>query len=116
MVGVNIQILDINDNAPVFKEVPYRKNVSLGTGANILILKVEAEDKDAGMNKVVTYALQGDTTSLNLFKIDPNSGEITTKTSLGSDTVGYHNLKVVATDGGVSPLTTTGLFIWCFET
>ena len=107
-VKVDITILDVNDNAPVFREVPYRKSIAQGTSAEALILTVQADDKDAGINKVVTYILQADARSQNFFKIDSTSGVIRTKVTLGSDAVGYHNLKVLASDSGVTPLSTTG--------
>lgn len=107
-VRVDVRIDDVNDNAPIFQEVPYRKSVPQGTDPDVTILTVQADDKDAGQNKVVTYKLQDESTSLNYFKINSSSGEIQTRVRLGTDANGYHNLRVIASDGGDEPLSTTG--------
>lgn len=108
-VRVEVTIGDINDNAPVFQEVPYRKEVSQGTSANMLVLSVYADDKDSGLNGVVIYKLDS---SSNYFKINSSSGDIMTKQSLGEEALGYHNLKVVATDRGDFALSSTGEHRW----
>ena len=114
-VRLDVTIGDINDNPPVFQEVPYRKNVSQGTGSNMPILNVIAEDKDSGVNGQVTYRLsmESDPISLNYFQINENSGEIRTSQMLESGALGYHNLKVVATDNGQqNKLSSTGQLFW----
>lgn len=104
-VRVEVTIGDINDNAPVFQEVPYRKNVSQGTSANMPILTVVADDKDSGLNGEVMYKLDSQS---DYFKINSTSGSIMTKQTLGTSALGYHNLKVVATDKGEQPLSSSG--------
>ncbi|XP_045202941.2 protein dachsous-like [Mercenaria mercenaria] len=105
-VRVEVTIGDINDNAPVFQEVPYRKEVSQGTGANMLVLTVLADDKDSGLNGEVTYKLNS---TSDYFKIDSTSGSIMTKQNLGTGAPVYHNLKVIATDRGDEPLSSSGV-------
>lgn len=82
--------------------------MGLSSGAHVLT--VGADDKDEGPNGKVTFRLSSasDTKALQLFRIDGNTGKVTTKQTLGVDTVGYHNLKVVASDGGNMSLSTTG--------
>ena len=103
-VRVDITILDINDNLPVFQEVLYRKNISHDLGRDMLVLTVSATDKDEGRNQDIVYSFSQQST---YFKID-NFGQIKTKVSLGSSAIGYHNLHVIATDGGTQPLSSTG--------
>ncbi|KAL3878338.1 hypothetical protein ACJMK2_030701, partial [Sinanodonta woodiana] len=107
-VRVDITIGDINDNAPVFKEVPYTRNVSQGTSSGQLVLTVRADDKDDGFNGKVAYSISPDTAqkTLDFFTIDP-SGNIKTTQSLGANAVGYHHLKIIARDQGNIPLSST---------
>lgn len=108
---VRVTIGDINDNTPVFQEVPYRVNLTVGVSSGAHVQTVIADDKDTGQNGQVTYRLSSasDKKALELFRMEENTGRITTKRSLGQDTVGYHNLKVVASDGGDISLSTTGV-------
>ena len=109
-VRVEVTIGDVNDNPPVFLELPYRKNVSQGLAAGSLVLQVVADDKDAGPNKDVTYRFsrESDPIALNFFQISQNSGEIRTRHSLGANAIGYHNLQVIASDKGEKPLSSVG--------
>ena len=80
--------------------------------ANMPILEVTAEDKDSGVNGQVTYTFSADTDqiSLNYFKIERNTGELKTKKVLESNALGYHNLKVIASDNGQqTKLSSTGM-------
>lgn len=107
---IRVTIGDINDNAPVFQEALYRANVTMGSAAGTHVLTVVADDKDTGLNGKVTYRFSSasDAKALQLFSIGESSGYITAKQSLDLHTVGYHNLKVVASDGGNVSLSTTG--------
>ncbi|ESO98121.1 hypothetical protein LOTGIDRAFT_174335 [Lottia gigantea] len=107
---VRITLQDVNDNAPVFNQVPYRVDVPPNTDANKQILIVGAKDPDLGENKKLTYNLQSESgsTSLQYFRIDPQTGEIVTKQSLSNAGV-YHNLKVVVLDNGNPRLSSTGV-------
>lgn len=43
---VTITLLDVNDEAPVFSQSRYSKDVEEGTSLNATVLKVEADDND----------------------------------------------------------------------
>ena len=107
---IKVTIGDINDNAPVFQEVPYRVNLTVGSSSGIHVLTVVADDKDIGPNGDVSYRFSSasDTKALELFRISGTTGYITSKQTLGIDAVGYHNLKVVASDEGSTSHSTTG--------
>lgn len=102
---VEVRFSDINDNAPVFQEVPYTVDVPQGTAASTQLLTVVARDKDAGKNGEVSYRLL---TNSQFFIIHPTYGTITTSMRLGAEALGYHNLKVIATDAGDTPQSSTG--------
>ena len=107
---IKVTIGDRNDNSPVFQEVPYRVNLTVGTSSGVHVLTVIAEDKDIGANGAVTYRLSSasDPKALELFRIEETTGHISSKQMLTVDTVGLHNLKVVASDGGETSHSTTG--------
>lgn len=54
-VQVIIEVSDVNDNAPVFKTIPIRANVTQDASSNTFVANVEADDKDSGVNGEVNY-------------------------------------------------------------
>ncbi len=73
---VTVNVLDDNDNNPVFSSLSYHHQLSENTVIGESLLTVEAVDADEGTNAVVQYSL--DNSTLGLFGIDVNTGEITT--------------------------------------
>ncbi|XP_054265721.1 cadherin-99C-like [Macrosteles quadrilineatus] len=93
--SVKIQVLDVNDNIPVFlypessrrfKKEKYFGGVAADrrdVGAHVL--DVKAEDKDAGKLGQVEYRLIPDETgAVDYFSIDPRTGVVRTKRTLDS--------------------------------
>ena len=74
-LAVNVNVEDINDNAPVFEKALYEVNVSESIDVGFPIVRVSASDPDSGSNGRVVYRLV-DTYS-GQFAIDPNTGMIT---------------------------------------
>lgn len=108
-VQVRINLSDVNDNPPVFTEMAYRKNLTLNTPMNSLVLRVQANDRDSGINGEVRYSLNVSGTNLatyNMFRIDEVSGDLYTRQAL--TTAGVHMIQVVATDMGTPALGSTG--------
>lgn len=101
---VTVNITDVNDNYPIFQQIPYRKNLPAGLSVNQPVIKVKAEDKDEGPNGKVTYSI----TNSQYFRIDENTGEIFTSQTLGNNALGYHNLQILAVDLGTPPLSSEG--------
>ena len=56
---LTVNILDINDNDPVFEFSSYEATVSTATKIGSTILKVKALDKDSGNNGDITYSTSG---------------------------------------------------------
>ena len=48
-------IQDVNDNAPVFDESPYRVTLAEDTAVGTEIITVRATDQDIGLNGLVSY-------------------------------------------------------------
>lgn len=108
-VQVRINLSDVNDNAPVFTEMAYHKNLSVNTPSNTLVVRVKANDRDSGINGEVRYSLSNSGTDLatyNTFRIDAVTGDLYTKQTLTAS--GVHMIQVVANDLGTPELNATG--------
>lgn len=102
-VPVNITVLDINDNCPMFVNLPYYAVVSVDAQKGDVITKVHAVDLDSGENGEVRYELvkgHGE-----LFRVCRKTGEISLKQSLESHNRDYQ-LIIAAYDGGMTPCST----------
>ncbi|XP_045768746.1 protein dachsous [Maniola jurtina] len=105
---VNITILDVNDNPPVFAESVYSAMIPENATVGTAVLKVFAIDSDAGENGLIEYSInRRQSDKENMFKIDPETGEITVNKALDFETKELHELVVVARDKGAQPLETT---------
>jgi len=56
-VRVDITILDINDNSPVFSEKIYYTDIAVDFPVHGLVATVVATDADSGLNARMSYAL-----------------------------------------------------------
>ncbi|XP_046393425.1 cadherin-87A-like [Ischnura elegans] len=109
-VNVNITVLDVNQNKPIFimpesgnatVEVP--ENAGL---ANYLVMTVKARDSDPGENGRISYHLKvgnENTQETNEFVISADTGELRTKIILDREVKSKYELVLVAQDHG-SPI------------
>lgn len=97
--NVYIKVLDINDNAPVFRQKVYYANVAENAALNppATILQVSADDHDEDEAGLVKYFILSGNID-NTFKLDPNSGILYPGKSLVGRT-GKYNIKIEARDG-----------------
>lgn len=98
-VVVNVTVLDINDNAPMFVNLPYYAVVPVTASKGELITKVRAIDLDKGENGEVRYELikgPGE-----LFRVSRKTGEIFLKQHLEGHNTDYE-LLIAAYDGGIN--------------
>lgn len=79
-MSVNVQVLDLNDNAPGFAQASYVVEVPEDLPVGSLVLQLEAKDPDEGTNGQVTYYLGNE--SLGMFQVEPQSGRITSAQEL----------------------------------
>ncbi|KAJ1528348.1 hypothetical protein ONE63_006768 [Megalurothrips usitatus] len=104
-VPVTVDVLDVNDNAPVFGKRAYStvipENMAVGSG----VLTVAASDPDEGAGAEVTYELVDQGEANGLFSIDAASGELRIATPLtGKGRREPYALTVRAQDNGNPPL------------
>ncbi|XP_053371767.1 protocadherin alpha-3-like isoform X2 [Clarias gariepinus] len=100
-----VHVLDINDNNPVFSKPLYKVKVHENAPVGSKILTVSATDADEGVNADVMYSFLGrDRNSLvNLFHINPSSGEITVRGNIDYEENPAIELRVQAQDKSFSP-------------
>lgn len=95
---VNIKLLDMNDNAPVFNEFSYKFNVLENATIGTKIGDVEATDRDFGIFGEIEYTLTG--FGSNMFKTDKNKGGVYVAQLLDYEKQKSYSLTLLAKDGG----------------
>ncbi|XP_040282633.1 protocadherin-16 [Bufo bufo] len=96
---VKVQLLDVNDNEPVFASAIYNATLSEGAARGSCFLQVSASDADGGSLGTVLYSLSP--SSPPQFQIHSESGEICLSDTLDRDDgERFFLLHVTATDGG----------------
>uniref|UniRef100_A0A3B1IFK0 Cadherin domain-containing protein n=1 Tax=Astyanax mexicanus TaxID=7994 RepID=A0A3B1IFK0_ASTMX len=100
-----VNVLDINDNYPVFSQPLYKVKVQENAAVGTKILTVSATDLDEGINGEVVYAIVGHERSsvVNLFSINPHSGDITVKGNIDYEENAAIELRIQAHDKSHSP-------------
>ncbi|CAH1784160.1 unnamed protein product [Owenia fusiformis] len=94
---VFINVSDANTKRPVFRGTPYRAQVDEDVGVGTSVFTVSATDGDSGENARITYSLDSSNT---VFRIDENTGVISTREDLDRETTPGYTVSVTATDNG----------------
>ncbi|KAJ8399247.1 hypothetical protein AAFF_G00412850 [Aldrovandia affinis] len=101
---VTVEVLDVNDNPPVFSKEAYQVVVPELSAVDTLVLALSATDRDSGPNGRVSYRLL--TSPSKGFYINAENGSVFTNKPLTYVTNGNAiQLLVEARDGGNPPLT-----------
>ncbi|XP_067464274.1 protocadherin Fat 3 [Thunnus thynnus] len=101
-VTVQVQVEDVNDNAPEFVNLPYYAAVQVEAEPGSSIFRVSSTDQDNGLNGEVTYSLKEQHRN---FQVNPVTGELTLKRSFEADlSNAEYKVVIVATDSGFPPL------------
>ncbi|XP_067849588.1 protocadherin Fat 4 [Heptranchias perlo] len=102
---LTVYVHDVNDNPPVFDQLSYEVTISEAEPVNSRFFKVQASDKDSGVNGEITYDIaQGNREKK--FGIFPD-GQLYIKAELDRETQSHYVLMVVAADRAVEPLSAT---------
>ncbi|KAM4732822.1 protocadherin gamma-A10-like [Anableps anableps] len=100
-VNIDVVVLDVNDNAPVFNQSLYKATVTENPLKNTYVTTVNASDADFGSNSVVTYYFSDVISTLgDLFNIDEKSGVILTTGSIDFEKDKKFELQIYAKDQG----------------
>ncbi|KAG7299357.1 hypothetical protein JYU34_016291 [Plutella xylostella] len=95
---VNIKLLDVNDNAPVFDMSSYKFSVHENATIGSKVGDITAMDKDYGIFGEIEYSLNG--FGSNLFRTDKSKGGIYVGHTLDYENQKSFSLTLFAKDGG----------------
>ncbi|KAM4594440.1 protocadherin Fat 4 [Fundulus diaphanus] len=98
---VAINLLDENDNSPIFSSSKYEGSVFGNQTVGMLVVKVEAEDADAGRNGEIQYSIEFGNSD-GYFSLNSSTGEIRLAKTipLEENRVLEFPLYITARDGG----------------
>ncbi|KAG5282663.1 hypothetical protein AALO_G00058490 [Alosa alosa] len=103
---VSVQVIDVNDNPPIFVSTPFQATVLESAPVGHSILHIQAIDTDSGDNARLEYRLTG-TGSDTPFLINPATGWVTVSSELDRESVEHYFFGVEARDYGAPPLSAT---------
>ncbi|XP_046581094.1 protocadherin Fat 4-like [Haliotis rubra] len=99
---LNINVVDLNDNAPAITGT-YTTTLPENTAVGTIIYTITATDADVGRNGEISFAITaGDPT--NDFTIESKSGILQLSKALNREVTPSYTLTVTVTDNGISPL------------
>ncbi|XP_029969242.1 protocadherin beta-16-like [Salarias fasciatus] len=98
---VEISVLDVNDNAPVFTQEIYKVSITETAPKATILCTVSALDADVGLNGNVLYSITNtlDDVSL-LFKIEEDTGVVSLIGNLDYEKAQTYEIHVQASDEG----------------
>ncbi|XP_040470292.1 protocadherin-23 [Falco naumanni] len=102
---VNISVIDINDNPPVFLTKSDKVTISHTQPPGTAVYIAHAEDKDSGLNGVIKYSIASKQS--NVFSIDPSLGVVNLSSTVIADKQQEYTLHIAAEDCGRPPLTSS---------
>ncbi|XP_039632258.1 protocadherin alpha-C2-like [Polypterus senegalus] len=101
--GIEVEILDVNDNAPKFSFPSMQINISESALQSEKILLMKAVDPDVGSNTVCSYALN-ENAYFEAWKDRSNFAYLVIKNALDREMQAVHNLLLTAVDCGIPQL------------
>eukprot|EP00066_Takifugu_rubripes_P022942 XP_011612208.1 PREDICTED: cadherin EGF LAG seven-pass G-type receptor 2 [Takifugu rubripes] len=96
---VTVQVLDVNDNAPIFVSTPFQATVLENVPLGYSIIHIQAVDADSGDNSRLEYRLTATTPNFP-FSINNSTGWIVVAAELDRESVDFYNFGVEARDQG----------------
>ncbi|NXJ27447.1 PCDGA protein, partial [Dicrurus megarhynchus] len=101
--GMEVEIMDINDNAPSFREAEKDLRLSETTAPGSRFPLAEAHDPDSGRNSLQSYELSGDEHFSLAVQAGPGGDqrpELVLAKALDREEAAFHELVLRAIDGG----------------
>uniref|UniRef100_A0A8C3RDR0 Cadherin EGF LAG seven-pass G-type receptor 2 n=1 Tax=Cyanoderma ruficeps TaxID=181631 RepID=A0A8C3RDR0_9PASS len=99
---VTIQVLDVNDNAPIFVSTPFQATVLESVPVGYSVIHVQAIDADSGDNSRLVYTLLETSTGFP-FAINNSTGWIVVASELDREVLDFYSFGVKAEDQGTPP-------------
>ncbi|NXU69691.1 PCDGK protein, partial [Horornis vulcanius] len=104
-VQIHIDVVDANDNAPVFNQSTYKASVRENTPSGALVTRISAYDLDDGPNGDIVYSFSSHTPAKvrELFALDSATGELRVKGQLDYEDTKLYEIYLQAKDKGAVP-------------
>ncbi|KFO31684.1 Protocadherin-23 [Fukomys damarensis] len=111
---VTVTVLDVNDEAPVCEQHLYEASVKENQSPGEFVARVEAMDRDSGISSKLQFEILSGA-SFGFFKINADTGEVVTATTLDREVQDVFTLQVLVRDGGVPSLSCTTTILCTVE-
>ncbi|XP_056238333.1 protocadherin alpha-3-like isoform X16 [Seriola aureovittata] len=107
-IEILIEVLDVNDNSPVFTQDVYSATLNENAAPGTLIIQVNATDLDESTNSEIVYSFgkEVDVNVQKLFNIDSETGEIIVIGVIDFEEKKSYDIDIQASDKGPVPLST----------
>ncbi|XP_067374431.1 protocadherin beta-11-like [Channa argus] len=100
-VNIDIRVLDVNDNAPVFNQSVFKATVVENAAQGTNIVTINATDADSGSNGYITYSISNVKSNIaELLSIDKHSGVLSVSGPIDFERDKKYELRVDAKDQG----------------
>ncbi|KAF4091142.1 hypothetical protein AMELA_G00033680 [Ameiurus melas] len=93
-----INVTDANTHRPVFQSANYQVLLSEDRPVGSTVVVISASDEDTGENARITYVMED---NVPQFKIDPDTGAITTQIEIDYEHQASYTLAIIARDSGI---------------
>ena len=102
-----VNVLDINDNLPIFSKDKYSVTLSENSPIGTTVIQVNATDVDEGSNGEVIFSFGNNvnTKLRKLFHVNADTGEIIVKGLIDFEVKDAYDIDIQASDKGGAPLT-----------
>ncbi|XP_029369145.1 protocadherin alpha-8-like [Echeneis naucrates] len=107
-VELFVDVLDVNDNMPVFPEGRYSVLLDENSPIGTTVIRVNATDLDEGSNGEISYSLGNnvDYRIQELFRVDPDTGDIIVQDLIDFEVEESYEVDIQASDKGSAPFRT----------
>nr|XP_040030899.1 protocadherin beta-16-like isoform X36 [Gasterosteus aculeatus aculeatus] len=98
---IEIAVLDVNDNAPVFTQEVYKVNIIETAPKGTILSTVSASDADQGSNGKVSYSITNTLDDVPvMFQVDEENGVVALIGNLDYEKAQHYEIHVQASDDG----------------
>ncbi|XP_075902923.1 protocadherin alpha-5-like isoform X4 [Nelusetta ayraudi] len=104
-IDIHVNVLDVNDNPPVFSKSLYKVRVPENASTGTAVIQLNATDLDEGLNGEIRYSLikRVNADPSNMFNLNSETGEITVKGALNYEETARYEVRVQAMDRATHP-------------